>query len=300
MKIHASLTTIPSRLPHLDQSLSSILRDEGFDRVILTIPRVTIKGFAYPETEIERLQTKFGERLVIHRIPRDYGPITKLVGGLDYVENPDDIIVVFDDDRELLNKVSQLFLLKLIENPDRVYSLGGWCFGGGYKIHVSNQSDIEVDSLMGTTCIAFRRGVIDKRELLGFRRKDRRLIKLDDLRISGYLASRGVKRVSVGGDVRKFLRDLEYPNTEKLSSNLQFWLDNKSVIDDLYKQGLFKIHGEGGMSMDLFVILVLGSVTGIVYGLYKIYLKEKIGYGMFLAGLVIWVFAFFKLRSFIL
>jgi hypothetical protein len=259
-----------------------------------------LRGKTYPEEDIASLQEKLGERLVINRIPKDYGPITKLVGSLDIVKDPETVIVVFDDDRELIKPVSNLFSRRIEQNPMHAYSLGGWCFGRGYQVHITNPLDVEVDSLMGTTCIAFRRDRVVKEELLNFRREDVRLTKLDDMRISGYWASKGVKRFSVGGNVRSYLRDIEYVGTEKLSTNLRFWLDNKAVIDDLYRQGLFVMEGSGGISLELFFVIAIISLGLIVFGLYNIYWKNRIGYVSFLLGIITGLMAFFHLRQFML
>lgn len=300
MTIVASLTTIPSRLPHLEPCLSSILKDQGFEKIILTIPLETLRGNTYPDDIIENLKNKLGERLVVYRIPKDFGPITKLVGCLDIIDDPETIVVVFDDDRELLKPISNLFSRRIEQNPNQVYSLGGWCFGKGYRVHLTNPLDVEVDSIMGTTCIAFRRGLVDKKDLLNFRREDNRLLKLDDMRISGYFSSKRVKRFAVGGDVRSYLKDIEYIGTEKLSTNVRFWMDNKAVIDDLYRQGLFSSETSGGLSLELFVVIAIISFILIGYGLFNIYKKERIGYLTFILGLFTGIVAFFHLRSFML
>jgi len=300
MRVFASLTTIPSRLPHIEQCLSSILSDQGFERVVLNIPALTLRGKTYPEEELEKLQEKFGDRLMIHRIPQDFGPITKLVGSLDAIDDPNAVIVVFDDDRELLQPVSGLFAGRITQSPRQAYSLGGWCFGKTYKVQLINRDDVQVDSLMGTTCIAFRRDLVDKEELLNFRQEDQRLIRLDDMRISGYWASKGVQRVVLGGKVRDYLRDLKYPGTESLSGNLRFWLDNKAVIDTLVKEGIFRTDSSGGLSIEWFVIFVLVALGLITTGLVRIYRKNRDGYTFFLGGLVLGVFAVFQLSSFML
>lgn len=300
MTVIATLTTIPSRLPHLEHCLTSILKDQGFEKIVLTIPLKTLRGNTYPDDIIENLKNKLGERLVIHRIPKDFGPITKLVGCLDVIDDPETIIVVFDDDRELLKPISNVFSRRIEQNPNQVYSLGGWCFGKGYRVHLTNPLDVEVDSIMGTTCIAFRRGLVDKKELINFRREDPRLLKLDDMRISGYFSNKGVKRFAVGGDVRSYLRDIEYIGTEKLSTNVRFWLDNKAVIDELYHQGLFSSETSGGLSLELFVVITIISFILIGYGLINVYRKERIGYLIFILGLFTGIVAFFHLRSFML
>jgi len=300
--IVASLTTIPSRLPFLQKTISSILADRGFDKVILTIPSKTLKGHDYPVEEITKLSKKFNgsDRFLINTIPEDYGPITKLVGCLDIITDPETVIVVFDDDRQLLKPVSRIFHQRCVSDPSCAFSLGGWCFGSGYRIQVENIEDVEVDTLMGTTCIAFRRDLINKEELLNFRREDKRLVKLDDMRISGYLSSKGKRRISVGFNAREYLKDIEYQGTEKLSGNFNFWVDNKAVIDQLRKEGIFKIKSSEGSSFEAFVFYIILSVLVLLGGLWSIYNRRTYGYILLVAGLIFACLAIVQIQSFIL
>jgi hypothetical protein len=300
MPVYASLTTIPSRLPHLELCLRSILEDPGFDKVFLNVPLLSLKEKPYPDEQLKEIQEKHGERLVIHRIPKDHGPITKLVGALDVIVEPEDIIVVFDDDRQLLKPVSQLFAGKIETNPLQAYSLGGWCFGKSYKVQLVNQNDVEADSLMGTTCIAFCRGLVNVEDLLSFKSEDSRLSKLDDMRISGYWASRGIKRVVIGGRVQEYLRDIKYPGTESLSGNIRFWLDNKAVIDQLSKEGLFKMDSSGGLAVEWFTLFIIVSILLIGVGLFRAYRRRKEGYIIFITGLTIGLIIVFQFSSFML
>lgn len=297
MKVVASLTTIPSRLPLIEQCLRSILSDDDFDQVILNVPLKSLKGVEYSEETLEQYRRDLGGRLVVNRIPQDLGPITKLVGGLDYVTDPETLIVVFDDDRELIRPCARLFKEKVTESPSTVYSFGGWSYGGGYRVHVSNKTDVEVDSVMGTTCIAFQRKLIEKTELLNFHSDDHRLLRLDDLRISGYLASKNIRRVSIGRIAREYLRDIEYPGTESLSTNVRFWLDNKGVIDKLYREGLFKLSSLEGFSVEWFVLLIIISLILTLYGLFATYTKRRFGYGSLISGVIIGIVAFLQVSS---
>lgn len=301
MKIHASLTTIPSRLPHLTICIKSILKDKGFDDVILNIPEKTLSGKPYPEEELNILQTKFGARLIINRIPVDYGPITKLVGCLDRVTDPDDVIVVFDDDRQLVKSITGLIKERMKTEINTVYSLGGWCFGKGYRIRVDNLVDEEVDSIMGTTCIAFRRNIIDKEGLLNYRANDPRLVKLDDLRISGYLSSKGIRRISIGVNAKTYLRDIEYEGTEKLSGNMKFWVDNKAVIDQFVKEGIFnKSSSSVGTSMELLVFSLIACIAFLIIAGYLFY-KGSLYYAVFiLLSIFLGVLSYVSLQNFIM
>lgn len=301
MKFYASLTTIPSRLPHIGLCIKYILRDKGFEQVILNVPEKTLSGKTYPEEELTKLQNTFGERLHINRIPKDFGPITKLVGCLDLVTDPEDVVVVFDDDRQLMKSITGLIGDRISGEINSVYSLGGWCFGTGYRIRVDNLVDEEVDSLMGTTCIAFQRKLIDKDDLLNYKSTDQRLIKLDDLRISGYLSSRGIRRVSMGVNAKIYLRDIEYPGTEKLSNNARFWMDNKAVIDEFVREGIFnKSSSSIGSSMEFFVFSLLTSVILLIVAGYLFY-RGSLYYSLFvILSIFLAIVSYISLQNFIM
>ena len=288
-RIVASLTTIPPRLHQLQESLTSILSDSGFDRVILTIPERSLKGKEYSQEEIDELVRKVDpekKRLFINRIPKDFGPITKLVGCFNVVTDPETTIVVFDDDRKLLKPVSRIFDERCQSDPRSVYSFGGWCFGSGYKMHIENMEDIEVDSIMGTTCIAMRRGLIpDMNDLLNYKSEDTRLLKLDDLRISGYLSSKGIRRVSIGYNVREYLRDISYENSDSLHGNFKFWVDNKGVIDTMVREGIFKVKSAEGTSIETIVLFSLITISFLGSGIWLTIDKGKRRYGLILLAM---------------
>ena len=94
MRVVASLTTMPDRYDKVARTLQTI-RDQTYplDAIYLAVPthcrRLDIPYPPLPETIT-----------TIARIVRcvDYGSITKLVGALLMEEDPDTIIITFDDD----------------------------------------------------------------------------------------------------------------------------------------------------------------------------------------------------------
>lgn len=266
MKIYASLTTTPSRLDKIDDTLRSILKDK-FDGVFLNLPFISRRGVRYSEEAIDLLVQRMGsEKLVITRVEEDYGPITKLVGSLSAIES-DAFVVVFDDDRLVKRSVYKVFKTEFERNPRAVFSMGGWIRSGfptRYKNVLRNTKTAAVDSVMGVTCIGFRRDLIDRDELLNFRKEDSRLNNLDDMRISGYLASRGVARFSIGVDPKNHLEDVYLGGG--LSNNLSFWYANKSVMDDFYEEGLFNTRAMGeGASIESLILFLLLSLAIFSY-----------------------------------
>lgn len=278
MRVVASLTTLPCRLGIIRESVQSIIDDCGFDHVVLNIPYTSRRGVTYEDTEIENLKNSLkynDDRFIVHRIDKDYGPITKIVGCLLWTSNPDDIIVAFDDDRIVIKPVSDLFKEHITAvDGNGVFSLGGWIRGMGfnkYQFVNSNKHTVQVDVVMGVTCIGFRRDAFNIDDLLAFQSDDPRFESLDDLRISGYLASKGIPCYSIGGSPRLYMKDVVYHGIEKISGTIKFWKDNIDCMDKLSRLKIFgvipKSSDESGFSMLSFAVYVLVAISSVIFGI---------------------------------
>jgi len=109
MKVYISLTTLPYRIKYIKQVLDSIMKQTFLpDKIFLNIP---LKYKRFPEEtiselEINALQEKYKTFLQINRVTMDYGPGTKLVGTLPYINfNSDGILILIDDDVSYNNYV---------------------------------------------------------------------------------------------------------------------------------------------------------------------------------------------------
>ena len=121
-KAVVSLTTIPSRLPLIDETLKSLLRQSRAPAEIrLNLPKHSKRedrAYVVPE-HLRRLRS-----LTIVDC-EDWGPATKLIPSLAALA-PEQMIVVVDDDR--------IYPANLVENleaaaehrPDTAFSLSGW------------------------------------------------------------------------------------------------------------------------------------------------------------------------------
>lgn len=89
-----SMTTIPERINKLKSTLSSLLsQNVKVDSIYINIPFKTLKGKKY----IIPQWLKKLKNVTIKRLDHDYGPATKLLPTLKYV-NKSTIIIVVDDD----------------------------------------------------------------------------------------------------------------------------------------------------------------------------------------------------------
>jgi hypothetical protein len=122
--IYISLTTIPDRLRQwnlIEENLNSLLHqktDKEY-KVIFSIPE---------HYEIPYDLLKFvdhNSKLSINRKIPDYGSITKIIGVLEYTDDPNDIIIACDDDYVYHEDMLEYHLKKLNEYPNHVI-----CFKG--------------------------------------------------------------------------------------------------------------------------------------------------------------------------
>jgi hypothetical protein len=102
MKIYVSLSTIPFRFNKIYIAINSLINQSVIpDKIFLNIP-INYKRFpneSILESDIIKLQKKYGEILQINRLSTDYGPGTKLIGTIPYINFKEDgILILVDDD----------------------------------------------------------------------------------------------------------------------------------------------------------------------------------------------------------
>lgn len=122
--IYIALTTIPERLNNwklFKENLDSLLNqktDKEYS-VILTVP----EDYEIPY-ELLKFIT-YNPSLIVNRRTNDYGSITKIIGALEYTNDPDDVILACDDDYVYHEDMLEYHLKKLNEYPNHVI-----CFKG--------------------------------------------------------------------------------------------------------------------------------------------------------------------------
>lgn len=142
--IYISLTTVPDRMNFEDSArinLTSLLNqktDKEY-KVLYNVPfkytgRLSDSNGRLPQNtedgeviEIPEWVNKLAEendRLVIHRT-KDYGPPTKIVGGLLYTNNPDDILICCDDDQEYHEEMLEYHVYKRQQYPNAAIAFRG-------------------------------------------------------------------------------------------------------------------------------------------------------------------------------
>tara|TARA_B100000989_G_scaffold282647_1_gene247922 strand:- start:173 stop:907 length:735 start_codon:yes stop_codon:yes gene_type:complete len=116
MKFCVSLTTIPSRINNIKQTIDSIINQSiKPNKIFLNLPN-TFKRFkndSFTEEEIKRINY---ENLEIVRCD-DFGPGTKIMGSIEKIKNNYDFVVLIDDDHEYHPRFLEIFSNNFKKNP---------------------------------------------------------------------------------------------------------------------------------------------------------------------------------------
>ena len=117
-----SLTSIPSRLPLVERTLKSLLRqDVAPARIVLNLPRFSKReGVAYEVPDFLD-----GISAVSIRWCEDVGPATKLIPSL-LAEAPDQRIIVVDDDRIYPANLVADLVAASDRDPASAFCMSGW------------------------------------------------------------------------------------------------------------------------------------------------------------------------------
>lgn len=117
-----SLTSIPSRLPLIERTLKSLMRQSlAPQRIVLNLPRFSKReGVAY-----EAPSFLDGLNAVTIRWCEDVGPATKLIPSL-LGEAPGQRIIVVDDDRIYPANLVADLVAASDRNPDAAFCMSGW------------------------------------------------------------------------------------------------------------------------------------------------------------------------------
>jgi hypothetical protein len=100
-RVVVGLTTIPSRVRHLDLVLRNLLKQTRMpDALCVSIPEFSTKEMVrYPVEEMQRTFAAMDRRIRVVIVPEDYGPLTKLMGMLLSENDPGCLLITVDDDQ---------------------------------------------------------------------------------------------------------------------------------------------------------------------------------------------------------
>ena len=232
-----SLTSLPSRLPHLSQTISHMLKQDTLpDKIYINLPLFSTREqipYIIPDhitSYIDALEPPQRSLITILRPPNDYGPATKLIPTLDVETSPDTIIVTIDDDviypSFYLSELKQAALRypnaaigfkgyqfprataqeKEEEDDDEEEGMQGLrspasIFNESTFIYVESSNhtnDAYVDVLGGFLGVAYRSGFFNTYKLKDYQSYEQGAFYVDDDWIGGCLGESNIRKIVLG------------------------------------------------------------------------------------------------------
>lgn len=118
LKIYASFTSIPGRLDKTEKTLKSLLNQSyPIEAIYINIPTGQHKRSGLDYYVPEYLY-KYSDKVIVSRCP-EYGPATKLLGSIPYINDPNAYIYIIDDDIDYKNDHLKS-LVKQINDPKKI------------------------------------------------------------------------------------------------------------------------------------------------------------------------------------
>lgn len=236
MRVVGSITTVPFREDKLLRTLQSLHnQDYPLDAIYLGVPKISRRlKQPYPSfsDEIKQLCTI---------VPcDDYGPCTKIVGGLLNEEDPSTIIITFDDDVVYSPNVVSSMVYYHMKYPNVAIGSSGILLGYGFPFYSSisncsgnwnnitgfelSQDGRSVDALCGFSAILYIRKFFPSKdklydEFLKYPLMDDDVYFNDDIMISAYLSKQNVERMVFPGIPVINENKVHNPRIDKLDGN---------------------------------------------------------------------------------
>jgi hypothetical protein len=296
MRVVASLTTTPDHYYTLIKTLQCLNKQTySLDAIYLSLPRIC-----------KRLNTKYPPlpknitKLCTIVPCEDFGPITKIMGGLLMENDPETIIITFDDDMIYYPTTVELLLKHHKEYPSSAICSSGMLIKyncpvcaikpniNGFIYNVSNfhipPEGRKVDVMYGLASVLYLRKFFPKnehleRDFLSYALTDENTFLNDDIIISGYLSLKNISR-RIFNDIPKVdfvtFNNVRERKSYELSYNTdRFFSSMNLAIDKCKKLGMFKnienmtiSETVVGTACFIFVPLII-LISIIVYALSK-------------------------------
>lgn len=204
-RVVVSVTTLPTRYNKLMCTLDSIKTQSlKPDAIYLGLPK-----------QASRLKQDYGplpqdilSMVTVVPLDKDYGPICKILGGLYKETDPNTIIITIDDDVLYPNDHLEKIVAKCKLNSNAAVCASGLIlsrftipFGAYWSICHNRlfsfpvpEEGRDVDIVYGFSGVGYRRGFFTDVDVLLSYTKHFNLFMNDDILLSAYLNSKGVKR----------------------------------------------------------------------------------------------------------
>lgn len=211
VRVVASLTTMPDRYFKTVKTLQTLSKQTyKFDQIYLSLPDKSRRlGIDYPPITEEMAQLCTVVPCV------DYGPITKILGGILSEDDPNTIIISFDDDMIYPNTLVESLIRHHKQFPDSAIGSSGMLLKYSCPMCAITPNEDNflfripkfpmppngrrVDSIYGYPGALYVRKFFPvkeklEEEFLNYALNDRNMFINDDITISGYLSLKGIER----------------------------------------------------------------------------------------------------------
>lgn len=243
MRVVATLTTMPDRYSKVVKTLETLNRQTyKLDDIYLSLPQKSRRlGIEYPPipSEISNLCT------IVSCV--DYGPITKIVGGLLKEDDPNTVIISFDDDMIYPDNLVEALINRHKQYPNSAIGSSGMLlkypcpmcaitpnednfFYRIPKFPVPDEGR-KVDSIYGYPGALYLRKFFPKKEsleseFLNYALIDNNMLMNDDIVISGYLSLSNVdRRIFPNMPVVSFVLDETTNERVRTNNEISYDLD---------------------------------------------------------------------------
>jgi hypothetical protein len=204
-KFIVSLTTSPKRLPMLEETLNSILQQNiKPSRIIVNTPPIFKRtGEEYPDpfNIFKDKQTLLNDIILWNKECEDKGPITKLQGALNIIDEKEDIwIITIDDDIKYLQYTIELYLACVSRIAEKnAYGLAGFCWMNDKIVPIFDNNASHIIEGYGSCC--YHRSFFSNKSWNSYLNKilENDNCKFsDDVIISNWLSLNNIRRIVVG------------------------------------------------------------------------------------------------------
>jgi len=190
-----------------------INQDYPIAAIYLTIPKIAKRwGTPYPPLPQHVL-----DLVTVVNIEEDHGPVCKIVGALSREEDPNTLIVTCDDDIWYSPNLVSCLVQQYLKNPHVAVSGSGMFISNGAIFSAYHAQSVffyswfmdfnvpsqgrEVDILCGFSGVLYPRYAfpdpVELDDLLKYTRQSKAVFHNDDILLSAYLSSQGIKRIVV-------------------------------------------------------------------------------------------------------
>lgn len=296
MRVVGSLTTMPDRYFKVVRTLESLRRQTyKLDAIYLGIPKKSRRlGIEYPPVppEITNLCTVV--------TCTDFGPITKIIGGLLQEDDPDTVIITFDDDMIYPETLIEHLVDHHKKYPNSAIGSSGMLLKYNCPMCAITPNEDNffyripkfpippegkrVDSIYGYPGALYVRKFFPVRErleedFLNFSLVNNDMLMNDDIVISGYLSLHNIeRRIFPNMPVVSFVLDegIRVRNTNEISYDLdRFFQRMNRSIDTSKSLGMYSNTEPLDVSETLVGISLIIVIATIIIVLLVIYLLRS-------------------------